>query len=138
MSISTEIATQKKSVARLIAGVFGERADAALRVAARLEKDLLDELAYDHREISPAVLGAAWAEVDSIDRLVADLVPEAPEREALAGLAASTYAFRMLAFAHIQSELDQVGGGEDRLSGVLAGLGHGLPEVRSYQKDFIK
>lgn len=133
MSIEQRFATEKESVARLLKGILGAGAD---RVAVRLEKELADEVRYDHREIEPSALAAAWTASPGIPELVAKAQTGSVEVADIQGIVQATYAFRLMTLAHV---LEAIGSGDKtEFARVLSELGLGLKEVEAYRVDFVK
>jgi len=130
---------EKLAVARLLAGVFGPASESTQKVATRLERELADQIRFDHRDREPTDLLAAWSSLPTIGQTAGTSASVVPSVEAIPGLVHSTYAFRMLTLAHILSEFQATGNG-DRTSfdALLPALGLGLREVEAYKVDFVK
>ncbi len=133
MSIEQRFASEKDSVARLLKGILGAGAEP---VAIRLEKELADEVRYDHREIEPSALATAWAASPSIPELVAKATVARLEMSDIQGIVQATYAFRLMTLAHV---LEGLGAGDKtEFSRILSDLGLGLKEVEAYRVDFVR
>jgi len=139
MSLEARLEKEKEAVARLLAGIFGPTSDSTKKVAAKLERELADQIRFDHRELEPTDLLAAWSSFPTIGQTAATSPAMVPAVEEIPGLVHSTYAFRMLTLAHILSEFQATGNG-DRVSfdALLPALGLGLREVEAYKVDFVK
>jgi len=133
MSLEQRFASEKAAVARLLKGILGANAD---KVAVRLEKELAEEVRFDHREVEPAELTAAWAASPSIPELVAKTEATSVKVADIPGLADATYAFRLMTLAQILEGLGTADA--SALHAILSELGLGLKEVEAYRVDFVK
>jgi len=133
MSIEQRFASEKESVARLLKGILGAGAES---VAVRLEKELAEEVRYDHRETEPAALATAWGASPSIPELVAKAQAVPVDVSDIPGIVQATYAFRLMTLAHV---LEGIGSGDKtEFAKVLSELGLGLKEVEAYRVDFVR
>lgn len=133
MNLSDRFLSEKKSVSWLARGVLGN-GTGVRRVCERLERELGEQVLFDHRAEDPASLRTAWSQLPSLVDLLSEDAPIGFE-----GLASATYAFRMLALANIQAGLETEGSGDAKLfQDILTNLGHHVGEVKAYQDDFVR
>lgn len=136
MGLIERFGSEKEAVARFIVGIWEDRGEVTAQVAGRLDIVLGDQVHYDHRGFENAEIRNAWAASKSISELVKS---ENGFRSTLdlAGLANSTYAFRMLVLSHVLVRIDSGAGRRIRYEAVLSDLGHGRKEVEAYVADFL-
>jgi len=128
MSLEDTLLNQKKGVAQLIHTIFGSSGP---EVAAILERELGEQIKYDHREVASNELDALWRELPSIVSLIGQ-----GSASDLDALKSSSYAFRLMTLAQCLARLPK--NKQRDLASILETFGLGLQEVESYAKDFVK
>ena len=101
------------------------------QVAAILERELGEQIRYDHREVASAELDALWRDLPSIASLLGQ--SEASDLEAIK---ASSYALRLMALAQCKVRMPEAT--RSSMLSTLDGFGLGMKEVENYAKDFVK
>lgn len=128
MTIQATFMSQKKGAAQLIHSLFGSDGS---EIAAVLERELGEQVRYDHREVDPSVLDAQWKELPAIASLVGQ--GSASDLEALK---ASSYAFRLMTLAQCRVRMPE--SARSAMLSILDDFGLGMKEVESYAKDFVR
>ena len=128
MSLQDVFRAQKQGVAQMVQALF-ESDGAAL--AEILERDLGDQVRYDHREVAPAELDALWKGLPTIASRLG--TGSAADLEALK---ASSYAFRLMTLAQSLTRLPAAS--QDAFQAILDEFGLGRKEVEAYAADFVR
>ncbi len=128
MSLQEVFLNQKKGTAQLIAEVFGQNLP---ELATTLDRELGEQVRFDHREIAVAELDGIWNALPSIGSLVGS-----GSRSDLDALKNSSYAFRLMTLAQASRRLQAQG--KSAFAGILDEFGLGELEVESYANDFVR
>ncbi|MCB9495446.1 MAG: hypothetical protein H6686_00980 [Fibrobacteria bacterium] len=135
MSLSERISREKAAVAHLLAALELEPS-AREKVVGKLDVELKEQCAFDHRDFTPEEVNLAWLGTPSLENLL-QRERVLFDESILKGLVEATYAFRLLTLAHLHSELGRRGGRRDLFLKCLDHLGHTMAEVEAYQVDFV-
>lgn len=138
MNLDERFLREKSAVARFLVRLFGSSTDVAARLAARLENELADQIRYDHREVEPERLSAAWKGQPEIGRLLSTATEAPALVQELSGLAEASYAFRLLVLAHAVADVEAGSGDGSAFRSILDSLGLGIQEVKAYRADFVR
>lgn len=136
MTLPERISQEKHSVSLLLAGLFGPASEAAASVAARLDKALLEEIGYDHREEESSTLANYWNASPSLVELVKAAPAAMPSIGALDALTKATYAYQMFTLAHALVELKK-GHDTKAFDTLLEEWGMELFDVENYVQEFV-
>lgn len=128
MTIQAQFLAQKKGAAQLIQTLFGTN---GTEIAVVLERELGEQIRYDHREVEPSALDALWRDLPTIASLVGQ--GSASDFEAIQ---ASSYAFRLMALAQCLTRLPPASQGA--FQAILDDFGLGRKEVEAYAADFVR
>jgi hypothetical protein len=128
MSLQDVFQAQKQGVAGLIHALYGTDGAALAEI---LERELGEQVRYDHREVAPAELDAVWKGLPSIASRLGS--GTAADLETLKG---SSYAFRLMTLAQSLTRLPPASQGA--FQAILDDFGLGRKEVEAYVADFVK
>lgn len=128
MSMQAQFAAQKKGAAQLIHSLYRTK---GAEVAAILERELGEQVLFDHREIATSELESIWRSLPDIGSLVGS-----GTATDLQALKESSYAFRLMTLAQCLNHLPD----ESRpaLLDHLDDFGLGIKEVEAYRADFVR
>lgn len=128
MSLQDTFFGQKKGVAQLIHTLFGSSGS---EVAVVLERELGEQIRYDHREVASTELDAIWSRIPSIKSLL-----DQGNSNDIEALKASSYAFRMMALAQCHVRMPE--SLRTTFLAILDQFGLGMKEVEVYADDFTR
>lgn len=134
MELNRRFESEKKSVAMALVAILGRQR--AAETAPACETALLDQAGYDHRDRTAEEIRSAWSASPSIPDLAGSLAGSALVSD-LAGLAESTYAFRLQTLARILAAMETGPGDQEAFGKLVPELGLGPAEVRAYRADFV-
>lgn len=128
---------EKQAVGRVLGAFLAADPASIGELAAKLENELGEQIRFDHRQEDSTSLRKCWDGLPPISEHVKSSEVSIPQIGEIQGLADSTYAYRLLALAHV---LGALAGKPDSLGpfeAFLSTLGLGLAEVEAYRKDFV-
>ncbi|MBK9579556.1 MAG: hypothetical protein IPK50_16045 [Fibrobacterota bacterium] len=137
MSLEERFLLEKQAVARVLVAFLAGDPELVQNLSILLEKELCDQVQFDHRHEDGSSLRECWKGLPSIHELVGKADSGIPQIAQIQGLADSTYAFRLLVLAHLLGGLSGKPGAQAPFEAFLSTLGLGLAEVETYRKDFV-